>query len=65
MSGENVLNMIKENHVKFVDFRFTDTRGKAQHVSVPATSLMKTCLKKAKCLTVHQLRVGRVSMNLI
>jgi len=36
MSGENVLNMIKENNVKFVDFRFTDTKGKEQHVSVPA-----------------------------
>ncbi|MCP4700338.1 MAG: glutamate--ammonia ligase [Gammaproteobacteria bacterium] len=36
MSGENVLAMIKENAVKFVDFRFTDTRGKEQHVSVPA-----------------------------
>jgi len=36
MSGENVLNMLKENNVKFVDFRFTDTRGKEQHVSVPA-----------------------------
>ncbi len=32
----NVLNMIKENNVKFVDFRFTDTRGKEQHISVPA-----------------------------
>ncbi|MCK5524165.1 MAG: glutamate--ammonia ligase [Thiomargarita sp.] len=36
MSGENVLNMLKENNVKFVDFRFTDTRGKEQHVSMPA-----------------------------
>jgi len=36
MSAENVLNMIKENEVKFVDFRFTDTKGKEQHVSVPA-----------------------------
>ncbi len=36
MSGENVLNIIKENNVKFVDFRFTDTRGKEQHVSMPA-----------------------------
>jgi glutamine synthetase len=34
MSGENVLNMIKENNVKFVDLRFTDTRGKEQHVTV-------------------------------
>jgi glutamine synthetase len=35
MSAANVLNMIKENEVKFVDLRFTDTKGKEQHVSVP------------------------------
>lgn len=34
--ASNVLKMIKDNEVKFVDFRFTDTRGKDQHVSVPA-----------------------------
>jgi glutamine synthetase len=32
----DVLKMIKDNEVKFVDLRFTDTRGKEQHVSVPA-----------------------------
>jgi len=32
----NVLNLIKENDVKFVDYRFTDTRGKEQHISFPA-----------------------------
>ncbi len=37
MSGENVLNMIKEHNVKFVDFRFTDTIGKEQHVTIPAS----------------------------
>ena len=31
----DVMSMVKENEVKFVDFRFTDTRGKEQHVSVP------------------------------
>lgn len=30
------LKMIEEHKVKFVDLRFTDTRGKEQHVSVPA-----------------------------
>jgi glutamine synthetase len=35
MSANDVLAMIKERDVKFVDFRFTDTRGKEQHVSVP------------------------------
>jgi len=33
----NVLKMIKENEVKFVDLRFTDTRGKEQHVSMPSS----------------------------
>ena len=34
----DVLNMVKENDVKFVDFRFTDTRGKEQHVTVPVSA---------------------------
>ncbi|MEY2953706.1 MAG: type glutamate--ammonia ligase [Pseudomonadota bacterium] len=33
----DVLKMVKENEVKFVDFRFTDTRGKEQHVTVPVS----------------------------
>ena len=28
--------MIKDQDIQFVDFRFTDTKGKEQHVSVPA-----------------------------
>lgn len=39
MSGENVLNMIKEKGVKFVDFRFTDTLGKEQHVTYPVRQI--------------------------
>src|SRR4030065_324004 len=35
MSANDVLKMIKDREVKFVDFRFTDTRGKEQHVGVP------------------------------
>src|SRR5689334_22204657 len=31
----DVMKMVTDNEVKFVDFRFTDTRGKEQHVSVP------------------------------
>ncbi len=36
MAVADALKMVKENDVKFVDLRFTDTRGKEQHVSVPA-----------------------------
>ncbi len=35
MTPADVLKLIKEKEVKFVDLRFTDTRGKEQHVSVP------------------------------
>ena len=33
----DVMKLVQENEVKFVDFRFTDTRGKEQHVSVPVS----------------------------
>ena len=36
-SPSDVLKMIADNDVKFVDLRFTDTRGKEQHVSVPTS----------------------------
>src|SRR4051812_7067260 len=35
MAAGDVFKTIKENEVKFVDLRFTDTKGKEQHVSVP------------------------------
>ena len=35
MTADDVLKLVKDKEVKFVDFRFTDTRGKEQHVSVP------------------------------
>jgi glutamine synthetase type I len=31
----DVMTMVKDSEVKFIDFRFTDTRGKEQHVTVP------------------------------
>ncbi|MGF1683016.1 glutamate--ammonia ligase [Photobacterium minamisatsumaniensis] len=36
MSVDNVLALIQENEVKFVDLRFTDTKGKEQHISIPS-----------------------------
>ena len=36
MTPAEVLSLMKEKEVKFVDLRFTDTRGKEQHVSVPS-----------------------------
>ncbi|MEK9499173.1 glutamate--ammonia ligase [Photorhabdus sp. P32] len=36
MSVEHVLTMIEEHQVKFIDLRFTDTKGKEQHMTIPA-----------------------------
>src|SRR5664279_5972160 len=35
-ASADVLKSLKDKEVKFVDLRFTDTRGKEQHVQVPA-----------------------------
>jgi glutamine synthetase len=39
MSVDNVLALIQENEVKFIDLRFTDTKGKEQHISIPSHQL--------------------------
>ena len=35
MSVADTLNLLKESGAKFVDLRFTDTKGKEQHVTLP------------------------------
>ena len=42
MSVANVMKKIKSNNVKFVDFRFSDTKGKEQHVTVPISAFDKS-----------------------
>ena len=37
--SEKTLTMIKENDVKWIDLRFTDTIGKEQHVSMPISEI--------------------------
>jgi len=46
--ASKVLKMISDNDVKFVDFRFTDTRGKEQHVSVPAHTIEESVFTDGK-----------------
>src|SRR6187455_2109719 len=38
MTPKEVFKLMADKGVKFVDLRFTDTRGKEQHVSVPVSS---------------------------
>ncbi len=46
--SDKVLKMIKDNGVKFVDYRFTDTHGKEQHVSCPAHTVSADLFTEGK-----------------
>lgn len=48
MSANDVIKMMSDNDVKYVDFRFTDTRGKEQHVSVPTSTVSENIFETGK-----------------
>ncbi len=48
MSAAKVQKLIKDNKVKFVDLRFTDTRGQEQHVSLPVSQIDAGFFKDGK-----------------
>ena len=48
MSAADVIGLIKDKDIKFVDFRFTDTKGKEQHVTVPAATIEEDTFEDGK-----------------
>jgi glutamine synthetase len=48
MTPDDVLKTIQEKGVKFVDLRFTDTRGKEQHVTMPAHAVAADMFEDGK-----------------
>jgi len=48
MTPAEVLGLIKDQEVKFVDCRFTDTIGKEQHVTVPAHTMDEDFFEEGK-----------------
>ena len=46
MSASNVLKVIKEKQAEFVDLRFTDPRGKLQHLTMDSTVVDEEMLTK-------------------
>jgi len=48
MSAENILKTIKDENIEFVDFRFCDTLGKEQHVTLPVSQIDEDLLAEGK-----------------
>ena len=46
MSANNILKLIKDKQVEFVDLRFTDPKGKLQHLTMDATVVDQDMLDK-------------------
>ena len=65
MTIKKVLSEIKKGDYEYVDMRFTDPRGKLQHVSVMASETMRDFSKVVGCLMAPRLLAGSLSTNLI
>jgi glutamine synthetase len=48
MKGADVIKMIQEQDVRFVDLRFTDTKGKEQHVTMPSHAIDESAFEDGK-----------------
>ena len=46
--AEHTLSLINNNDVRWVDLRFTDTKGKEQHVSIPASVMNEDFFEAGK-----------------
>ncbi len=48
MSKKEILSYIKKNNIEYIDLRFTDTRGKEQHVTVTPETVDDDFFKEGK-----------------
>ena len=48
MTAADVIALIKDKKIKFIDFRFTDTRGKEHHVTVPSHTVKNELFEDGK-----------------
>jgi glutamine synthetase len=48
MTPAEVIALIKEREIKFVDLRFTDTRGKEHHVTIPGHAVDEDLFEEGK-----------------
>ena len=50
MTKQVLLAAIKEHEAKFIDLRFTDTRGKEQHITIPVSSIDDDFIENGKMI---------------
>jgi glutamine synthetase len=48
MSVQDIIKQIEEQEIKFIDMRFTDTKGKEQHVTIPASAVDEDFFEEGK-----------------
>jgi glutamine synthetase len=63
MKVKDVLDLMKDEDVEYVDIRFTDPKGKLQHVTLVATWWTRTSSRKASCSTARRSRAGSRSTS--
>ncbi|WWP01444.1 MAG: glutamate--ammonia ligase [Candidatus Dasytiphilus stammeri] len=56
MSTEHVLTMLNQHGMKFVDLRFTDTKGKEQHVTIPSHQVNQNFFEQGKMFDGSSIR---------
>ena len=59
MSAKDVIKLMKDKEIEFVDLRFTDPRGKLQHLTMDATIVDDEILEEGVFLMVHLLLDGK------
>ena len=64
MSSKNVLKLIKDKQVEFVDLRFTDPKGKLQHLTMDSTVVDQDMLDEGVFLMDPLLQDGKLLMSL-
>ena len=60
MSSSKVLKLMKDKEIEFVDLRFTDPRGKLQHLTMDSTIVDDDMLNDGVFFTA-----SKISQNII
>jgi len=65
MSSKEVLKLMKDKEIEFVDFRFTDPKGKLQHLTMDATIVDEQMLEEGVFFDGSSIAVGKRLMSQI